>query len=159
MITHATDLPRERLELMLKLSPPHLKPIALAVRDMGAMFIMVAQGKQRVRVPEGKRPVIALIGDDLHEAKGPGGFDERSLRHLLEHAAHVSIVSCEPLLVAYATAVAVAIGAAGIGLEQRLGLIIETRPERERDWAKLVERTRPDVPLLIATTRPEGVSA
>jgi hypothetical protein len=141
--------PRSRLTWAIDNSPAHLRPIMIAVRDCGVSLCLVPQGKLRFDPPS-NRPAIVLIGDDMHDAKGPNGFHRRSLVRFARRCSGAVIVACSPLVEAYASAAATA---AGLRLNV---LLVETRPQFEADWKAAIEAANPDIAFIIATVKPEG---
>lgn len=149
MSTTFATAPRARLDQAIATGAAHLRPIWLAVRDAGCSFAVVTQGHQRFDIPTA-RPAIVLIGDDMHESRGPGGFHRKSLRRLLARCRSVSIVSSAPVIMAYAAPAATAVG---LGCTSA---VIETRARHEADWRHFVEEHAPEAALVIATDKPEG---
>lgn len=140
----AGDVSRARLDTALERAPDHLRPILLAVRDQGCAWLNVPQGSGRFEIPLGK-PLISIIGDDLHAAKGPAGFHRKSIRRLIAASSFISIVAAEPLTLAYATP-----ALATVGLRVN-SLIIETQPEFELEWHALAKAEAPDAQLIIVS--------
>ncbi|MCJ2071412.1 hypothetical protein MKK75_21875 [Methylobacterium sp. J-030] len=145
----ADNITAARIDAYLETAPAHLKPIMLAVRDRGCAWVTVPQKVGRFDLPKG-RPLITVIGDDLHVAMGPAGFHRKSIRRVIAASRFVSIVAGEPMTIAYATP---ALGAAGLGLN---GTIIETRPEFEMHWVDLVQREAPNAQLIIVSVKERG---
>jgi len=145
-VQFATDIPRARIDRYLQTAPAHLKPIMLAVRDHGCAWVTVHQKVGRFELPKGK-PLISIIGDDLHVAMGPAGFHRKSVRRLLAASKFISIVAGEPKVLAYATP---ALGAIGMGVN---GTIIETRPEFEMQWIGLAQAEAPKAQLIIVSVK------
>lgn len=145
----ATEIPRARIDTYLATAPDYLRPILVAVRDEGCAWVNVPQKSGRFEIPKG-RPLISIIGDDLHVAMGPAGFHRKSVRRLIAASRFVSIVAGEPKPLAYATPALAAIG-------MRVnGTIIETRPEFEMQWFGLVKAEAPNAQLIIVSVEERG---
>jgi len=142
----AGDISRARIDRYLATAPAHLRPILLAVRDQGCAWANIPQKAGRFEVPTG-RPLISIIGDDLHVAMGPAGFHRKSVRRLLAASRFISIVAAEPQVLAYATP---ALGAAGLGVN---GTIIETRPEFELQWHALAKAEAPKAQMILVSVK------
>ena len=139
-------VPKTLLDAALDTAPAHMRPILLATRDHGCAWAVIQQRAGRFDIPKGK-PVIAIIGDDMHAALGPGGFHRKSVRRLLQASRIISIVASEAIPLAYAAAAAAAMGL-------RLNAtIIETRPDQEMQWLALVRAENPSAQLIICSTR------
>jgi hypothetical protein len=106
------------------------------------------QGEQPFDPPT-NRPTILLIGDDVHEAKGPRAFHQDSLRNFVNRSMGAVIVTCEPPLVAYAAAA----GLAALGKDV---IIVETRPEHEADWKAALDAINPDLAYLLCLVKSAG---
>ena len=145
----ATDIPRARIDAYLATAPDYLRPILLAVRDQGCAWLNVPQKSGRFEAPKG-RPLISIIGDDLHVAMGPAGFHRKSVRRLIAASRFVSVVAGEPQVLAYA---APALAAVAMGVN---GTIIETRPEFEMQWIGLVQAEAPNAQLIIVSVKERG---
>lgn len=145
----ATDIPRVRIDRYLETAPDYLRPILLAVRDQNCAWLNIPQKAGRFDPPKG-RPIITIIGDDLHVAMGPAGFHRKSVRRLLAASRFISIVAGEPKVLAYATP---ALGAAGMGFN---GTIIETRPEFEMQWYALAKAEAPNAQFIFVSVKERG---
>jgi hypothetical protein len=144
------QVPRERITLAMERSgAAHLRPVMIAVRDYGCGLCVVPHGGERFAPPTNK-PTILIIGDDLTDCLGPNGFHQKSLRRYIKRCRSAAIVSCEPLVAAYAAATAAAV------VLRRDVLIVETRLEQEENWRAFITQISPDIPVLVATVRPEG---
>lgn len=139
--------PRVRLDFAVENGPAHLRCIYAAVRDCGVSFATISQNSGRFAFPAGK-PVVALLGDDMHEALGPAAFHRKSVRRFVATCAAAVVIACDaqPRFYAMATSVAVCL--------RRDVLIVETRSEHEADWIDLVKTISPDIRMLIGTVRP-----
>ena len=144
--TFDAKISRTRIDAALSAAPDHLRPILLAVRDQGCAWLNIPQRSGRFEIPQGK-PLISIIGDDLHVAMGPAGFHQESVRRLIAASSFVSVVAGEPKVLAYATP---ALAAAGLGTN---GTIVETRPEFEMPWLDLVKTEAPDAQLIIVSVK------
>jgi len=132
-------------------APAHLRPILAAIRDHGAIFGVIPQSRKAFKVPAHTgRPVIVIIGDDLHEALGPQGFHTKSLRRAISGACGLVIVSSGAEVAPYAGAAALA------ALTGGKTAIVETQPEWELAWLEFARRHAPDAPVLISTPNPEA---
>jgi hypothetical protein len=129
-------------------SPSYLRPIFIAVRDAGVAFCMVAQCEEPFDPPK-NGPTIVLIGDDTRESKGPRAFHQDSLRNFVRRSTGAVIVSCEPPLVAYAAAAALA----AMGKDV---IIVETRTEHEASWKSELDAINPDLHYILCLVDPTG---
>ena len=143
------SVPRGRLTMAIDNGPSYLRPIMLAVRDGGVSLYVVPQGGEPFEPPR-SRPAIVLIGDDMLESQGPLAFHKPSLVRFVRRCCGAVIVACEPLLVAYASAAAVA-----AGLQQDV-IIVETRPRHEADWKAALDAANPALNCILCTTEPAG---
>lgn len=143
------SVPSERLTHAIERGPEHLRPVMQAARDHGVGICVVSQGAERFNPPH-KRPNIVIIGDDLHEAKGPDAFHRKSVVRFIKRASGAVIVSCAPLPAAYAAA------ATNAALFRQDILIIETRLQFEPAWKTFVETHHPGIALLLCTVKPQG---
>lgn len=143
------DVPRARIETALAVSPLHMRPILLAVRDHGIAWATIPQHAGRFEIPTGKS-FVAILGDDLHVAMGPDGFHRESVRAVLARSSFVSIVAAEPLPLAYA-----APASAAVGLRLN-GTIIETRPEFELRWLDIVKAEAPRAQIILVSVKERG---
>ena len=144
------NVPRERLTAAMGHSgATHLRPAMIAVRDYGCGLCVVPHGGERFTPPT-TRPNILIVGDDMSECLGPSGFHQKSLRRYIKRCRSATIVSCEPLVTAYAAATAAAI------VMRRDVLIVETRLDQEEPWRAFITQVSPDIAMLVATVRPEG---
>lgn len=125
----------------------HLLPIYSAVRDGRLAFAMVPQGARFRGIPDAAlgKPLLTLIGDDLDDAKGPGCFDHKTLRRLLEGAGAVVLNAADARSAYYESAVDAAILSGG------KAVLIETRPERESEWLRAIGRWAPAAAIVIIT--------
>ena len=139
--------PRARLDFAVEHGPEYFRPIYRAVRDCGISFATVTQHAGRFGFPSDK-PVIALLGDDMHEALGPAAFNRKSVRRFVATCAAAVVIACEaqPRFYAMAAAAAVCV--------RRNVVIVETRSEHEADWIDLVQAVNPAIKLLVGTVRP-----
>ena len=128
---------------------PHLRPIFEACRDYGIAWATVPQKAGKFTIPTG-RPAIVILGDDMHEALGPGGFHARSLRRFVATCEAAVIVSCAPDVRLYEAAASMPVVA------RRNAVLIETRIEREAEWLGFLQDVNPIIRLLLGTVKPEG---
>lgn len=82
----------------------------------------------------------------MDSALGPDQYDLAALKRLIGQIDGVAIVCCEPPPEVYSSVALLA--AAGHN-----GLIIETRPEQEIAWTKLVQEVRADMPILLCSVK------
>lgn len=143
------SVPHERFTRAIERGPEHLRPIMEAARDHGVGICVVPQGAERFNPPR-KRPNIVIVGDDMHEAKGPDAFHRKSLVRFIKRASGAVIVSCAPLPAAYAAA------ATNAALHRQDILIVETRLQFEPAWKTFVETYHPGIALLLCTVEPQG---
>lgn len=138
----------DRMETAVSAQAPHLLPLVQVVRDCGVGFLVVPQ--RATGLDRGidllARPFIVLVGDDMDSALGPDQYDRAALKRLIGQTCGVAIVCCEPPPEAYSSIALLA--AAGHN-----GLIIETRPEQEIAWTKLVQEVRADMPILLCSVK------
>jgi hypothetical protein len=120
-----------------------------AARDHGVGVCVVPQGAERFNPPR-KHPNIVIVGDDMHEAKGPAAFHRKSLVRFIKRASGAVIVSCAPLPAAYAAA------ATNAALFRQDILIVETRLQFEPAWKDFIETHHPGIALLLCTVEPQG---
>jgi hypothetical protein len=143
------SVPRERFTHAIEHGPEHFRPIMEAARDHGVGVCVVPQGAERFNPPR-KRPNIVIIGDDMHEARGPDAFHRKSLVRFIKRARGAVIVSSAPLPPAYAAA------ATNAALFRQNILIVETRLRFEPAWKTFVETHHPGIALLLCTVEPQG---
>lgn len=138
----------DRMETAVSAQAPHLLPLVRVVRDCGVGFLVVPQRASGLDhgIDLLARPFIVLVGDDMDSALGPDQYDRAALKRLIGQIDGVAIVCCEPPPEAYSSIALLA--AAG-----HKGLIIETRPEQEIAWAKLVLEVRADMPILLCSVK------
>jgi hypothetical protein len=150
------DLPAQPafLDHAITNGPEHFRPILIALRDKGCALAIIPQGKRPIALPRDRGPVIAIVGDDLHQALGPAGFHRPSLRRALAGSVALVIVSSGPEAAPYALAATSAAGLCPLGLGWN-GVLIETRPEREREWLAFAEKHRPDLHVVLCRPYPE----
>jgi hypothetical protein len=87
---------------------------------------------------------VILIGDDTDMSLGPDGFHAPSVARAIRSAGSVAVIACAPVPAAYVGPVKRAV------TTRRNAVVIETRPEHEIPWIKLVQRLAPEAPLLVA---------
>ena len=125
--------------------PRHWRPIMADVQDGYTSLIVVSQGVQPFRPAPTRLPLILYIGDDLHRALGPGGFDKPSLREVISTCCAAVVVGCEPLYELYKTA------AESASIARQNTVLIETRGEQEIPWVEFLRECRPDIGLLLGS--------
>lgn len=140
---HATAN-RERIDAAIAACADHLKPILIAVRDYGIAFGVVDQRAQPFELPDNGPPAVMVICDDMHASLGPTGFPKASLHRLIRACDAFAVISSEAVPCIYGAAAALAVAGKRV-------MLIETRPEHEIPWTKLVQRLAPGRPLLIST--------
>lgn len=143
------SVPRERFTHAIEHGPEHFRPIMEAARDHGVGVCVVPQGIERFDLPR-KIPNIVIVGDDMHEAKGPDAFHRKSLVRFIKRASGAVIVSSAPVTAAYAAA------ATNAALFRQDILIVETRLQFEPDWKDFIETHHPGIALLLCTVKPQG---
>ena len=143
------SVPRERFTHAIEHGPEHLRPIMGAARDHGVGVCVMPQGAERFNPPR-KRPNIVIVGDDMHEAKGPDTFHRKLLVRFIKRASGAVIVSCAPLPAAYAAA------ATNAALFRQDIMIVETRLQFEPSWKTFIETHHPGIALLLCTVEPQG---
>ena len=110
-----------------KRAPDHLVPILDAVIDYGCAHLL-AQGRDgKIGPLPSDKPIISVIGDDLHVSLGPNGF-QPAIRKLFRSADAAVIVACAAEQKFYAIAATVA------AFERRNAVIVGCRTEREIEW-------------------------
>ena len=110
-----------------KRAPDHLVPILDAVIDYGCAHLL-AQGRDgKIGPLPSDKPIISVIGDDLHVSLGPNGFHP-AIRKLIRSADAAVIVACAAEQKFYAIAATVA------AFERRNAVIVGCRTEREIEW-------------------------
>jgi hypothetical protein len=148
---HICIAPRERLTAAMESERgPHLKPIYGVVRDYGVGLLLVTQKAGPFEPPKKDVPVICLIGDDLTASLGPSAFDRRSLKAFVRTCGTAVVISCEPLLEAYARA------ATEAALRRHNVILVETRLQHEMAWVSLLRRINPSLGMLVATVENKG---
>jgi hypothetical protein len=143
-LTNLLEVPRDRLSQALDATPLHLKPIVLAVRDHGCAHGIVRQGAGKFDFND-PRPTIAVLGDDLFEAKGPGAFDIASVRKLAQRCKSAFVVAGAPETTVYAAAAMSAV------LAREHVVVVETRPALERAWVSALRSANPSIRILLST--------
>jgi hypothetical protein len=143
------SVPRERFTRAIKYGPEHFRPIMEAARDHGVGVCVVPQGAEWFNPPR-KRPNIVIVGDDMHEAKGPDAFHRKSFVRFIKRASGAVIVSCAPLPVAYHSA------ATNAAVFRQDIVIVETRLAFEPAWKTFIESHHPGIALLLCTVQPQG---
>jgi len=137
---------RRRLDETYRHAPAHLRPVIKAVRDHNVDMLFVPQGSSAFRMaPRHPRPVIYIIGDDFDCAHGPEGFHMPSVRRAIRQSLSFAVISSAPQADAYA---AMAISAAAARCST---VIVETRPEQEIQWIKLIQKLAPKRFVWLAT--------
>ncbi len=141
-------VPRARLTTAIDGgTAPHLRPILEACRDHGCGWATVPQRSGRFVIPVG-RPTILVVGDDMEEALGVGGFSRKSLRKFVSTCAGAVLVSCAPQIQLYAEAAAIA------AVRRRNAVLVETRLEREAEWLAFLREVRSSLGVLVGTVGP-----
>ena len=139
-------VPREQFDFAIE-HGGHLAPLYRAARDHECLVGIVPQGAGRFNPPPADRPAIIVLGDDLVEALGPAAFHAQSLRQVLTGIRMAAIVACGPLPEIYATAARHAV------LLRSNVVIVETRPEQEIAWIKLIRSIEPQAAVLIGSVK------
>jgi hypothetical protein len=149
-LIHNPNVPRSRLTAAIDACPAYWSPILVAIRDSGVALCVVPQVKTPFDPPPHK-PTIVLIGDDMHEAKGPQAFHQYSLQSFVKRCAGAVIVACEPLPAAYGAA------ASRAAILRQNVTIVETRPEHVKDWKSALDAINPDLSYLLCLVKPAAV--
>jgi hypothetical protein len=148
---HICIAPRERLTAAMEyVRAPHLVPIYGAVRDFGVGVLTVPQKSGPFAPFQKDVPVICLIGDDLHASLGPSAFDRNSLKAFVRTCGAAIVVSCEPVVKAYACA------ATEASVRRHNVVLVETRLQHEFAWVSLLRRINPRMGMLVATVDNKG---
>lgn len=124
---------------------PHIKVLAAAMVH-GVYIVNAIQSKEPFREHE-ERPTIFLIGDDLGWSVGPDGFHMPSIRRAIRSLVAFSVISCAPLVEAYAMPAAMAVA------RRDNVMIVETLLDHEADWYNLIQKLAPNKPILLATVK------
>lgn len=95
-------------------------------------------------------PFIAVVGDDLFRSLGPDGFNDESIRKLLNAAGYIGIITCDPIIRVYAEAVTMA------AKYRKNAVIIETQPEHGREWCQLARTINTRASVRIAHSEGES---
>lgn len=143
------NVSHDRLTAAVETGPIHYRTIMRMVRDHGISLAIVAQGIGSFNPPR-SNPHILIVGDDLHQAKGPSAFHAGSLRRYIKRCRVAVIVSCEPVAQAYAMA------ALCTGGQRKDSILVETRPEFEADWKDFIEAANRKISFVIATVEGQG---
>jgi hypothetical protein len=77
------NVSHDRLTAAVETGPIHYRTIMRMVRDHGISLAIVAQGIGSFNPPR-SNPHILIVGDDLHQAKGPSAFHAGSLRRYIK---------------------------------------------------------------------------
>src|SRR5262245_3834948 len=138
-------LSREFVDLALvdETVPRQWRPLFAAVGG-GCGLLVVVPGDDRPFDLPPSGPWLAVIGDDLDRSWGPSGYDQKSLRRLVQHVGCAAVVAAEPLPEAYAAVAAV------VMTSGRPGLIVETRMRHEIEWLAFI-RENNQIPLINVT--------
>ena len=153
MTRYTCSRSRDQLTAAMMAMPPggeHLLPVMEMVRDGGIGMLFVNQHGDAFRIPAAK-PAIAIIGDDFDAAYGPEKFHMPSLRRAIRSCAAFAVVSSAPVKSVYA------ITALSAVLSRKNTMLIETRPDQELAWVKLIHKLSPGSPLILSTV--EGGNA
>lgn len=141
----------EDLARAVAFGPEYYRPVLESLR-YGCTLAIGLPGTEPFAVPLLK-PTIFILSDDADgnaHRRGPGHFENRSLRDFIRKAGACVVTSCQPLFRAYAAAASTAV------LTKRHVLIVETRPEVEADWIDFIRKENPKIRMLVATVKPEG---
>jgi hypothetical protein len=127
-----------------------LIPVFDGVRDgltWLTVFAPIHDGATGYRFDLPEAPALVTIGDDRDTAKGPGAFDQHSLREAIGSAGAIAMVACEGLPAVYASAV-------GGAFKYGHAVLIETQPDQEEAWLKFVrEHLRPEAEINVALVK------
>lgn len=150
MFVDLTGADRASLDYALTRAPPHLHGLYLAVRDGGCAYMIAAQSRRGFAIAT-DRPAIVVIGDDLHRSMGPGGFHAKSLERFLPRIGAAFIMAGEPVVSVYDDAAAYAVG------RRRDVAVIETQPEHEAEWVRLIEALVPTAAVTLCSPTVPGI--
>lgn len=128
----------------------HLAKI-LALQASGDLAVAWMLQHSRSQTTTDRRPLMAMVLDDLFQAFGPEGFDSSAFRRLIAEARSIAIVSCEPLKNVYDAA-------AETALQCGCSVLIETRPEQEASWFWYVLSHKSQDARLCVATVPRDVA-
>ena len=98
-------------------APAYLQPVLLAVRDCRVGFLFAAQGSGPFAIPAKPKRAAAVIilGDDMEQSAGPGGFHLPSVRRVIRAAATFAVVSSAPDASVYAAMALAAAATSALG--------------------------------------------
>ncbi|SMH60477.1 hypothetical protein [Azospirillum agricola] len=135
---------RAKLLELADVTHPHLKPLVLAAAHHRIFFGTVLQHAGRFDPPPAARPFVLLVGDDMFETLGPAAFHSKSLRRVLAGATHVGINAANIQAGIYARAAELAAAGGRV-------VLVECRPETEREWLAFAGRHAPAADKLVST--------
>lgn len=139
-----------RLDAALEAAEPHLRPVLLAVRDHRVGMLFVPQGSGSFSIPaKPARPAVILIGDDVEQSTGPGGFHMPSIRRAIRTCSSFTVVTSVPTAEIYAAGTAGAVAGRNV-------MLIETRLAHEFQWMALIQKLAPRRPILLSTVKGES---
>lgn len=145
-ILHA-EATTARIDAAIAAAPPHLRPVLVAVRDYRVAMLFIPQGTEAFAIPaKSARASVVLVGDDMEQSVGPGGFHLPSVRRVIRACSAFVVISSEPTAAIYAAGTAPAVGGMNV-------MIIETRIAHEFQWVALIQKLRPGRPLIISTVK------
>lgn len=147
MLLRPTAPSGDALAHAVERGPRHWRPIWADVQDGYTSLITVMQGHQPFRLAPCRLPLILYIGDDMHRALGPDGFDKPSLRRVIASCCAGIIVGCEPLYELYQTT------AESAAIDRQNTVLIETRAEWEIPWVEFLRECRPDIGIVLGSVR------
>ena len=137
----------------LAIANPHLRPL-VAAHLVGKSILFWEQPGAECGyippIPTLNKNTVVLICDDMDKSLGPSPYDQKKLQHYISRAAHISLVICEPLELAYGYACSPVIH------HNKIGLIIESRPEHEADWWNYIQKYKGDCTITLCTIKAEG---
>ncbi|MFL7902596.1 hypothetical protein ACJ41P_15800 [Azospirillum argentinense] len=144
MTTPLIGLSRAKFMELAAAAHAHLKPLVLAAANHGVVYGTVTQNAGRFAEPPARRPFVLIVGDDMFETLGPSAFHSKSLRRVLARATHIGINAADLNATTYAAAADIAAQGGNV-------VIIECRPETEREWLAFVGRHAPTAAKHICT--------
>lgn len=135
------------IDEIIATGPEHLRPICVAVRDHGACLMLVPQSPEPFSEPRSiTRTPIVMVLDDTDRSLGPDGFDLPSIAKAVQASGAFAIIASAATVTPYATMAAIASAGGAV-------MIVETRPEHEREWIALVTMLAPKGKLIVSTVK------
>ncbi len=135
---------------LLAAEAPHYARLLDAAREYGVGLAFLPRGGRYRALPEALlgRPVVFVVADDYGGERGsigPSGFDNKTLKRVLGGARAILLHAAAAEPWQYGAAAHAAMLSAG------KAIIIETQPEHETEWLKVVSQHAPDAAILVIT--------